>query len=80
MWCLAVVATLLLIASGSTPALAETGTWTSHGPEGGSISALAVDSRSPSTLYAGTLGAGTFKSTQVLRPQRVRFDTNSPAP
>ena len=65
MRCLAVVATLLLIASCSTPALAQTGTWTSHGPEGGSISALTVDPRSPTTLYAGSLGAGVFKSTEA---------------
>ena len=62
---LVVVATLLFIAVGSSPGLAQTGTWTSHGPEGGSIWALAVDPRSPSTVYAGTLGAGVFKSTEA---------------
>ena len=45
MRCLAVVATLLLIASCSTPALAQTGTWTSHGPEGGSTSLLILKRR-----------------------------------
>src|SRR5215813_8952055 len=35
--------------------------WTSHGPPG-PVSALAIDPVMPSTLYAGTLGAGVFKS------------------
>src|SRR5262249_37419301 len=35
--------------------------WTSHGPPG-PVSALAVDPRRPGTLYAGTYGAGVFKS------------------
>jgi photosystem II stability/assembly factor-like uncharacterized protein len=59
---LIVVATLLLIAAGSTPALAHTATWTSRGPEGGRISSLAIDPRSPSTIYAGTEDGGVFKS------------------
>ena len=37
--------------------------WTTNGPEGGSISALAVDPQTPTTLYAGTTSAGVFKST-----------------
>src|SRR2546427_5845569 len=36
--------------------------WTTNGPEGGSISALAVDPQTPTTLYAGTTSAGVFKS------------------
>src|SRR2546422_8642529 len=36
--------------------------WTTNGPEGGSISALAVDPQTPTTLYAGTTSAGDFKS------------------
>lgn len=36
--------------------------WTSNGPEGGRIYALAVDPQIPTTLYAGTYG-GVFKST-----------------
>src|SRR5215471_18473233 len=61
---LTIATTLLLIATGSTPALAQTATWTSHGPEGGSISAIAVDPRSPSRVYAGGLGDGVFLSTE----------------
>ena len=36
--------------------------WTSNGPEGGSVNALAIDPATPVTLYAGTWG-GVFKST-----------------
>jgi murein DD-endopeptidase MepM/ murein hydrolase activator NlpD/photosystem II stability/assembly factor-like uncharacterized protein len=42
---------------------AQAPTWTSIGPEGGFISALAIDPASPTTLYAGTRGGGVFKST-----------------
>jgi len=54
---LAVVTGLLLGAAG--PAAAD---WTSIGPYGGSVSALAIDPRTPTTLYAGT-SAGVYKST-----------------
>ncbi len=37
--------------------------WTSNGPGGGSIRALAIDPLSPSTVYAGTPGGGVLKST-----------------
>ena len=37
--------------------------WTSRGPDGGIILALAVDPQNPSTVYAGTAGGGVFKST-----------------
>jgi len=37
--------------------------WTSHGPYGGEVYALAIDPTTPSTLYAGTAGAGVFHST-----------------
>ena len=36
--------------------------WTSIGPEGGSINALAFDPQNPNTVYAGTWG-GVFKTT-----------------
>src|SRR5205823_14592254 len=36
--------------------------WTSNGPEGGTVTALAIDPQTPATLYAGT-GGGVFKST-----------------
>ena len=37
--------------------------WASRGPEGGSITAVAVDPLTPSTVYAATYQAGVFKST-----------------
>jgi photosystem II stability/assembly factor-like uncharacterized protein len=37
--------------------------WTTNGPYGGSISAIALDPSNPNTLYAGTYSAGIFKST-----------------
>src|SRR5262245_4958395 len=40
---------------------AQSERWRSLGPEGGAAYALAIDPRSPSTLYAGTKG-GVFKS------------------
>ena len=37
--------------------------WTSNGPYGGTVFALAIDPTTPSTLYAGTRGGGVFQST-----------------
>src|SRR5262249_5908493 len=37
--------------------------WTSLGPAGGRVAALAIDPRTPTTLYAGTSVDGVFKST-----------------
>lgn len=42
---------------------ASYGVWTSIGPEGGLIYALAVDPVTPTTLYAGAYNGGVFKST-----------------
>lgn len=36
--------------------------WTVHGPDGGTVSAIEVDPGRPSVLYAGTHGAGVFRS------------------
>src|SRR2546426_7667567 len=36
--------------------------WSSNGPEGGSVAALAIDSSNPAIIYAGA-GGGVFKST-----------------
>ena len=48
----------------STVAHAGQGVWTSNGPYGGDITAIAVDPSNPATLYAGTGdGRGVFKST-----------------
>jgi photosystem II stability/assembly factor-like uncharacterized protein len=37
--------------------------WTTIGPEGGKVQALVIDPQNPDILYAGTNGAGIFKST-----------------
>ena len=56
---------LALLISLSQPLTVSAGTnvWTSHGPEGGPIIALAIDPATPTTLYAGTDFGGVFKST-----------------
>ena len=56
---------LLTLLSISQATTVSTGTivWTSIGPEGGTIHALAVDPSTPTTIYAVTFGGGTFKST-----------------
>ena len=38
-------------------------TWTSLGPGGGLVRALAIDPTNSATVYAGTVGGGVFKST-----------------
>ena len=53
---------LALVASHGTPAQAGFEEWTSNGPYGGWISALAVDPQDPRVLYAGTEGLGVFRS------------------
>jgi hypothetical protein len=45
-------------------ARAGTNAWTSQGPNGGLVPALAIDPHTPTTLYAGTYG-GVFKSTDA---------------
>jgi hypothetical protein len=44
------------------PCLAQTSHWARYGPIGGSILTVAVDPRSPNTIYADA-GLGMFKST-----------------
>jgi hypothetical protein len=54
---------LVLSLTQPVPVSAGFNAWTSIGPEGGWIYALAVDPNTPTTLYAGTYGGGVFKST-----------------
>jgi photosystem II stability/assembly factor-like uncharacterized protein len=56
--------TLVALISALFPAKSSAGinTWTTHGPEGGWVSSLVIDNRTPATLYAGTRGGGIFKS------------------
>ena len=52
----------ILVASQAGSVSAGTNIWTSNGPVGGAIRALAIDPVTPTTLYAGTYD-GVFKST-----------------
>lgn len=54
---------IALLVSLSGIAHAGAGAWTTGGPYGGTISALAVDPGSPAVLYAGSPASGIFKST-----------------
>ena len=57
--------TLVVVASmGLAGGVASAGVnvWTSSGPDGGIVNALAVDPVTPATVYAGTNGGGVFKS------------------
>ena len=60
----------------SIPASAATRAvrWTAHGPLGGTISAIEVDPRAPSTIYVGTMGAGVYKSVDGGRTWSRRSD------
>jgi photosystem II stability/assembly factor-like uncharacterized protein len=71
---LAVLILLAILGTQSRTVWAGINLWTRLGPEGGSIPALVIDPRSPSTVYAGTegpstvyagteQGSGVFKST-----------------
>ncbi len=57
--CCTAIALCLLLASAAAGGVGE---WTSQGPYGGDVPVLALDPQTPSTLYAGTRGAGVFKS------------------
>ena len=45
----------------ATNASAQAAHWTSNGPQGGTINSIAIDPRTPDTLYVGT-GSGVFRS------------------
>ncbi len=44
---------------------AQVNVWTTNGPEGGNILALAVDPRTPTTVYAGTDGGGAVSAQHI---------------
>jgi photosystem II stability/assembly factor-like uncharacterized protein len=66
----------LLIASATT-AQAGINVWTSHGPAGGGVTALAIDPVTPHTLYAGTGYGGVSKSTDAGTTWQVATLTDS---
>jgi hypothetical protein len=53
--CTALLCAVFLIA-GAHAAQAGMNVWTTHGPHGASVTALAIDPTTPNTLYAGTYG------------------------
>jgi len=53
---------LVLAVACATPGLAGVGAWTPLGPDGAQMVSLAVDPRSPSFVYAGTVSGGVFRS------------------
>lgn len=59
-----VIIVLLLIVSIPTPSVkAGINIWTGGGPFGAIVRSMAIDPSTPSTIYAGTGGAGIYKST-----------------
>ena len=57
------VAVLVLCCGSAQISSGGVATWTSIGPEGGTVRALAIDPVNPTIVYAGTVGGGIFKST-----------------
>jgi len=55
-------ASIVAVLSLSSVAHAGTGVWTTGGPYGGTVQALAIDPKNPATLYAATEWSGIFKS------------------
>jgi photosystem II stability/assembly factor-like uncharacterized protein len=55
--------TLIAMAFTASTASAGVNVWTTNGPNGQQIRALAIDPANPATVYAGTYGGGVFKST-----------------
>ena len=61
--CLLILLILSFSLSPAQAAAAGTNIWTSLGPEGGDVYALAIDPATPTTLYAGIRNRGVYKST-----------------
>ncbi len=60
---LQVAASLLMVMWAPSMVDAAPGVWTTGGPYGGAVTALAIDPMTPATVYAGTVSGGIFKST-----------------
>jgi hypothetical protein len=65
-----IMAFAILLIAFTTPSFAGLNRWTSSGPEGAFITSLAADS----VVYAGTTGAGVFRST-TNDPEWTPFNT-----
>jgi hypothetical protein len=56
-------ALLVMLSAGQADSTSDRpNVWTSHGPEGAGVTALAIDPARPTTLYAGTWDDGVFRS------------------
>lgn len=53
---------ILILLFHASAAIAGKGLWTSHGPEGGYVTAVVVSTLNPSIVYAATYGRGVFRS------------------
>ncbi len=60
--CVLLLSVLALLGLGNLGSAGAADAWRSLGPEGGRIQALAIDPRTPTTLYAGAFPGGVFKS------------------
>lgn len=58
-----ILAGVLLILLTTSTVIAGVNQWTPVGPDGGSVSVLAIDPNASATMYVGTSGSGVFKST-----------------
>ncbi|HET7010979.1 MAG TPA: hypothetical protein VFI11_09410, partial [Anaerolineales bacterium] len=67
----AVLALSLVPAAHPGAAAPVQATWIGIGPDGGEITALAIDPRTTTTLYAGTRGGGVFRTTDGGRTWRA---------
>ena len=56
------LAAVAIIALTTTRALSQTPSWTSDGPFGAQVFALAINPITPTTLYVATNGGGVFRS------------------
>src|SRR5262250_1271240 len=64
-WSAAALTCAVLILASACTAQAGFNVWTSHGPPGGDVHALAINPTTPSIVYAGVFGAGVFKTTDA---------------
>ena len=68
----AVLLSAVLFVVSAHSAQAGVNVWTTHGPYGGAVQALAIDPTMPTTLYAGT-GNGVYKSTDAGNSWRAAW-------
>lgn len=73
---------VVILATGPGTAWAGINVWTTRGPEGAIVGALAIDPRNPTTIYAGTWnspGVRILKSTDGARRWSAASSDSTPA-